>query len=86
MGLAAQGYEDRIGAFASKLRPMVIQVLVNGALMKADFVFRPACVPEFVFHGGPPEFERFPQSNLICLLVESGDKYESHFSGRRNTG
>ena len=54
VGFAAEGHENGVGAFASQFRPMVVEILVNRALVETDFFFGPAFVPEFMFHGSYP--------------------------------
>eukprot|EP00747_Dinoflagellata_sp_TGD_P162803 gnl/TRDRNA2_/TRDRNA2_180796_c0_seq1.p2 gnl/TRDRNA2_/TRDRNA2_180796_c0~~gnl/TRDRNA2_/TRDRNA2_180796_c0_seq1.p2 ORF type:complete len:207 (-),score=30.73 gnl/TRDRNA2_/TRDRNA2_180796_c0_seq1:30-650(-) len=54
MGFAAEGHEDGVGAFTGQFRPVVVEVLVHGALVETDFLFSPAFVPEFMFHVSHP--------------------------------
>jgi len=52
VGFAAQGDKHCAGIAAGQFRPVVVQVLVDAALVKTYFTPGPALMPEFVFHSG----------------------------------
>ena len=54
MGLSAQGNEHGTGAIAGELWPVVMEVLIDGAFVEADFFLGPAFVPELMFHECSP--------------------------------
>jgi hypothetical protein len=49
--LAAQGHEHRRVLWHTQVGPVLLQVSVDVALMKTDFVARPAIDPELTVHG-----------------------------------
>ncbi len=52
VGFSAQGDQHRTGIAAGQLRPVIVQILIDAALVKTDFPLGPALMPELVFHNG----------------------------------
>jgi hypothetical protein len=71
VGFAAQRDEDGTGAIAGEFWPVVVEVLIHGALVKPYLFIGPALMPEFVFHVCSPfsPVGGFVQSNLILRAV-----------------